>query len=310
MKRFLSLILMLSMILATSLLGCTPVSNTSESNSEEESISQPASDSEIESEDLDSEQQESESIEEGQSPKGILSLQEAFDKGVLTHEDLLNIAYHNGNAELNKEEISEDFEPTQKPEMTEEVTADIVKSLSYVYNYLDIVAEDTTENDFTVTDYLAFINGYYVLKYSCSHFDVTDEVKEEVIDGVSFEGDYRIEVVHQKNELMKSEAKIACYEWLCITAPPAKINDVELVVFGVFEDCLIGNFADGRYALGQFTYDGVLEYKFWHSLSGATVVWKDGEIARLSWAYKEGWITLEMVAQAHETYITGAGEEI
>ena len=59
MKRFLSLILMLSIVLSVTLLGCTPVSNTSESNSEEESISQPASNSEVESITSESQSQES-----------------------------------------------------------------------------------------------------------------------------------------------------------------------------------------------------------------------------------------------------------
>ena len=84
-------------------------------------------------------QSTSESIqEETPSPKGILSLQEAFDLGVLTHEDLLSIAYHSGNAEIN-EEINGDFEPSAKPEMTEDVVLDITISLSYAFNYLDLI---------------------------------------------------------------------------------------------------------------------------------------------------------------------------
>ncbi|MBR2384085.1 MAG: hypothetical protein IKA99_00580, partial [Clostridia bacterium] len=61
--------------------GCSITSQNQQSTSESESEKE----SEIESTPI----QEEKSI-----PKGMLSLQEAFDLGVLTHEDLLSIAYH------------------------------------------------------------------------------------------------------------------------------------------------------------------------------------------------------------------------
>ena len=152
-------------------------------------------------------EQESESVEEEKSiPKGMLSLQEAFDLGVLTHEDLLSIAYHSGNAQIN-EEIDGDFEPSAKPEMTEDVVLDITNSLSYAFNYLDLIPNETTANDFSRVNCYAFVNNYYVVDYSCSYFDVTEDIKTEIVDGVKFEYTYPIKVVQQKKMFMIAEAK-------------------------------------------------------------------------------------------------------
>ena len=276
--------------------GCSITSQNTQSTSELESEKE----SEIESTPI----QEEKSI-----PKGMLSLQEAFDLGVLTHEDLLSIAYHSGNAQIN-EEIDGDFEPSAKPEMTEDVVLDITSSLSYAFNYLDLIPDETTADDFSVIDCFAFINSYYVLDYSCSFVSKIEEEQTEIVDGIKFESTYPIKVVQQKKMFMVTEAKHDYYEWwVKVIAPNSTQERVGVTVYGIFGGCLIGGFIDKDYFPQYGTYINVLGYEFWVNAGDCLYLWKDGEFYDIKWAYENGWITMENIAQAHETYRTGKGEE-
>lgn len=246
--------------------------------------------------------------EETSIPRGILSLQEAFDIGVLTHEDLLSIAYHSGNAEIN-EEINGDFEPSAKPEMTEDVVLDITNSLSYAFNYLDLIPNETTADDFSVIDCFAFINSYYVLDYSCSFVSKPPEEQTEIVDGVKFESTYPIKVIQQKKMFMIAEAKHDYYEWWFKAIAPNSTQDrAGVIVYGIFGGCLIGRFIDKEPSPQYGAYINVLGYEFWVDAGEHLCLWKDGGLYDIKWAYENGLITMENVAQAHETYSKGKGE--
>ena len=60
--------------------------------------------------------------------------------------------------------------------------------------------------------------------------------------------------------------------------------------------------ADGRYG-GHMVYGHV------DGLGKILNIQKNGEFYDIKWAYENGWITMENIAQAHETYRTGKGEE-
>ena len=276
--------------------GCSITSQNTQSTSELEGEKE----SEIESTPIQ---------EETSIPRGILSLQEAFDLGVLTHEDLLNVAYHSGNVE-NNEEINGDFEPSAKPEMTEDVILDITNSLLYVFNYLDLISDETTADDFSVIDCFAFTNGYYVLDYSYSLVSTIEEEQIEIVDGVKIESTYPIKVVQQKNEFIKAEAKQDYYElWFKTINPNATLDQIAITVFGVFDNCLIGYFVNLNYYLDDCHYEEEIPgYGFWVGNGDCFLVWKEGEFAGLSWACENGWLTMENIAKAHEVYITGKGE--
>ena len=248
--------------------------------------------------------------EETSIPRGILSLQEAFDLGVLTHEDLLSIAYHSGNAQIN-EEIDGDFEPSTKPEMTEDVVLDIKNSLSYALNSLDILSKDSVADDFGIEKYYAFVNGYYVLQYTCIHIVNTQDVKRVVVDGVKFGYTNPIVVVQQKQMFMVTEAKLDYYEWWFKAIAPNSTQDrVGVIVYGIFGDCLIGMFKDKEPSPQYGAYINVLGYEFWVNAGDGLYLWKDGEFYDIKWAYENGWITMENIAQAHETYSLGKGERV
>ena len=321
MRKIICFILCISLCLGLSL-GCAINSDNSQSESIKESQTESLSESEQESitesetqsveeslEESESEQESESVTEESPTPKGLLSLQEAFDLGILTHDDLLSIAYHSGNAEVN-EEIDGDFEPSARPEMTEDVVLDITNSLSYAFNYLDLIPNETTADDFSVIGCYAFVNGYYVLNYDCSLFAVTMDEKAEIVDGVRFEYTYPIEVVQQKNEFIKAEAKKDYYEsWLKVVYQNATLDQVAITVFGIFDDCLIGYFVNLNYYLADCHYEEEIPgYGFWVGNGDMFLVWKDGEFAGFTWALENGWLTMENIAQAHEVYSSGKGE--
>ena len=182
--------------------------------------------------------------------------------------------------------------------------------MSYAFNYLDLIPNETTADDFSVIDCFAFINSYYVLDYSCSLVSKIEEEQTEIVDGVKFESTYPIKVVQQKKMFMVTEAKLDYYEWWFKAIAPNSTQDrVGVIVYGIFGGCLIGRFKDKEPSPQYGAYINVLGYEFWVNAGDGLYLWKDGEFYDIKWAYDNGLITMENVAQAHETYRTGKGEE-
>ena len=117
------------------------------------------------------------------------TLQEAYDNGYLTREDLLNIAYHNGDRECNESAL-QNFEPTPIGELSEEISLKIRKSMAERYRDNGTFPEATAENIF-IKNYLGCYNGYYAVRFTDNLFlnpewvtDPEDYVQE--VSGIKF----------------------------------------------------------------------------------------------------------------------------
>ena len=91
------------------------------------------------------------------------TLQEAYDNGYLTREDLLNIAYHNGDRERNESAL-QNFEPTPIGELSEEISLKIREYVAESYRNKGYNPDVTAEH-VSITNYLGCYNGYYVFRY-------------------------------------------------------------------------------------------------------------------------------------------------
>ena len=91
------------------------------------------------------------------------TLQEAYDNGYLTREDLLNIAYYNGDQERNESAL-QNFEPTPIGELSEEISLKIRKYVAERYRN-NGYNPDVTAEHVSITNYLGCYNGYYVIRY-------------------------------------------------------------------------------------------------------------------------------------------------
>ena len=109
------------------------------------------------------------------------SLQEAYDKGLLTREDLLNIAYlNNGYTEegftpsrLNPEKLSEDTENKIK----ETIAYELRRSNSH---------KNATEKDVFIKKYFGTYNGSVAVLYTTKFSWYYDAEYQKYIAGVHF----------------------------------------------------------------------------------------------------------------------------
>ena len=105
------------------------------------------------------------------------TLQEAFDQGFLTENDLKNIAYYNnGGRENNEDKIEEDFLP--QPLNPKTIPADIQKSIKsdYIY-YNEKLDNKTKDSEVKIDDYYGEYNNCYVaiLHGPFAYFAVVNE---------------------------------------------------------------------------------------------------------------------------------------
>ena len=116
------------------------------------------------------------------------TLQEAYDQGLLTVDDLKNIAYYQ-----NGESPDENFVPTAKnPEILSSKTENAIKeSRAYYYRNMEIGAiEDAKSSGYRIVNYLGTYNSSvavmiedYMVVYTCALW-------EEEIEGVTFKYNY------------------------------------------------------------------------------------------------------------------------
>ena len=106
-------------------------------------------------------------------PSGTLySLEEVYAAQGIDRDDLLNIAYHNGDQERNKTEM-QNFEPTPIGELSEEISMGIRESVAKNYRDDETLPEMTAEN-IIIEEYLGCYNGYYAVRFSDNLFDYPD----------------------------------------------------------------------------------------------------------------------------------------
>ena len=94
----------------------------------------------------------------------LYSLEELYAAGEIDKEDLLNIAYHNGDAARN-EEAMQGFEPTPIGELDEKISKKMRARMAKDYRDDGTHPEATAENIF-VKAYLGCYNGYYAARLS------------------------------------------------------------------------------------------------------------------------------------------------
>lgn len=123
-------------------------------------------------------------------PSGTLySLEEVYAAQGIDRDDLLNIAYHNGDQERNKTEM-QNFEPTPIGELSEEISMGIRESVAKDYRDDETLPEMTAEN-IIIEEYLGCYNGYYAVRFTNNLSDRPDietdpEDYIQEVDGIEF----------------------------------------------------------------------------------------------------------------------------
>ena len=119
----------------------------------------------------------------------IYSLEEVSAAHEIDRDDLLNIAYHNGDQERNKTEM-ENFEPDPIGELSEDISLKIRECVAERYRNNGTEPTATAENIFIIK-YLGCYNGYYAFRFSDNLFYTPDVVTDpedyiQEVDGVEF----------------------------------------------------------------------------------------------------------------------------
>ena len=178
MKKFLALVLCLTLVLTcfTALLGCggnesgdTQSGNSVSDNTDSGSGEEPG-------------EQEEAVFEYGV----IYTLQQVYEAGVLSREDLLEIAYHNGDYSYymqpnvdNNGVFPEDFQPRSTPVLSEAEKGIITAALVDIHK-----SSNVTEAK--ISYYCGVYYGMYCFRYSTAPDNFVDwEVRLEV-GGISF----------------------------------------------------------------------------------------------------------------------------
>ena len=121
---------------------------------------------------------------------GVLySLQDVYDAQEIDRDDLLNIAYYNGDIVRNQEAL-EGFTPEPIGELSEDTAQKIRECIAQSYRNNEAFS-DTTAEDIYIVKYLGCYNGYYAIRYLNTIFDFTGEEKDpddyvQEVGGIEF----------------------------------------------------------------------------------------------------------------------------
>lgn len=121
---------------------------------------------------------------------GVLySLQDVYDAQEIDRDDLLNIAYYNGDIERNQEAL-EGFTPEPIGELSENTAQKIRECVAQIYRN-DGTFSDITAEEIRIVKYLGCYNGYYAIRYLNNIFDYTTETKDpddyvQEVGGIEF----------------------------------------------------------------------------------------------------------------------------
>ena len=127
---------------------------------------------------------------------GVLyPLQDVYDAQGIDRDDLLNIAYHNGDIENNQEAL-QGFTPEPIGELSENTAQKIRECVAQSYRndgantgYADEL--NTTAEDIRIVKYLGCYNGYYAVRYRNTRYIDTTEEKDpddyvQEVGGIEF----------------------------------------------------------------------------------------------------------------------------
>lgn len=122
-------------------------------------------------------------------------LQDVYDAQGIDREDLLNIAYHNGDIERNREAL-QGFTPEPIGELDEKTAKKIRECVaeSYRNDGLKNGSKDdlsTTAEDIRIVKYLGCYNEYYTVRFHNDRHIHTTETKDpedyvQEVDGIQF----------------------------------------------------------------------------------------------------------------------------
>ena len=121
---------------------------------------------------------------------GVLyPLQDVYNAQEIDRDDLLNIAYYNGDIERNQEAL-EGFTPEPIGELSEDTAQKIRECIAQSYRNNEAFS-DTTAEDIYIVKYLGCYNGYYAIRYLNNIFDYTTETKDpddyvQEVGGIEF----------------------------------------------------------------------------------------------------------------------------
>ena len=119
----------------------------------------------------------------------LYTLEEVYAVQEIGKDDLLNIAYHNGDAERNKTAL-EGFEPKPIGELSEEISLKIRECVAEDYRNDGTFPEATAEN-ITIEKYLGCYNRYYAIRFTNSlsnwpGVDIDPETRIQEVGGIKF----------------------------------------------------------------------------------------------------------------------------
>lgn len=121
---------------------------------------------------------------------GVLySLQDVYDAQEIDRDDLLNIAYYNGDIERNQEAL-EGFTPEPIGELSENTAQKIRECVAQIYRN-DGTFSDITAEEIRIVKYLGCYNGYYAIRFLDTLSDYTTETKDpddyvQEVGGIEF----------------------------------------------------------------------------------------------------------------------------
>ena len=135
----------------------------------------------------------------GNEGEGTLyTLAQAYEEGLITREHLLNIAYYQGSAEYNQDEINENFTPLPKGELTANVSLQLRSAIADMHRSYKGY-ENVTAEGFSVTEefYYGCYNGYHAFFFEdvsgISNYPDWIHNYQEEIDGIVFYFTFPIE---------------------------------------------------------------------------------------------------------------------
>ena len=127
---------------------------------------------------------------------GVLyPLQDVYNAQEIDRDDLLNIAYYNGDIERNQEAL-QGFTPEPIGELSENTAQKIRECVAQSYRndgantgYADEL--NTTAEDIRIVKYLGCYNGYYAVRYRNTRYIDTTEEKDpddyvQEVGGIEF----------------------------------------------------------------------------------------------------------------------------
>lgn len=120
------------------------------------------------------------------SEKQFYTLQQAYDNGLLTQEDLLSIAYyHHGGTEGNEDLFHADYVPQPKDTKYLNVIEQNILKQTYLSEFLSS-AKNATKDGVFIQQYYGVYNGYAALIMADDYSGTIGVIYYETVSNVKF----------------------------------------------------------------------------------------------------------------------------